>query len=73
MARTEAPPRGGGPAEVHQWPDSHHGENRVEFIKAHFAGREAWLFSDTPAGAHASALTYSLVGTARANGLEPSA
>jgi hypothetical protein len=29
------------------------------------------LFSDTPAGAHASALIYSLVQTAKANGLEP--
>ena len=34
-------------------------------------GRKAWLFSDTPAGAHASAVTYSLVQTAKANGLEP--
>jgi hypothetical protein len=29
------------------------------------------LFSDTPAGAHASAVIYSLVQTAKANGLEP--
>ena len=34
-------------------------------------GRKAWLFSDTPAGAHASAVIYSLVQTAKANGLEP--
>lgn len=34
-------------------------------------GRKAWLFSDTPAGAHASALIYSLIETAKANGLEP--
>ncbi len=34
-------------------------------------GRKAWLFSDMPAGAHASAVIYSLVETAKANGLEP--
>ena len=34
-------------------------------------GRKAWLFSDTPAGAHSSAVIYSLVQTATANGLEP--
>ena len=34
-------------------------------------GRKAWLFSDTTAGAHASAVIYSLVQTAKANGLEP--
>ena len=34
-------------------------------------GRKAWLFSDTPAGAHASAVIYSLVQTAKANALEP--
>ena len=33
--------------------------------------RRAWLFSATPAGAHASALIYSLIETARANGVEP--
>ena len=34
-------------------------------------GRKAWLFSDTAAGAQASAVIYSLVQTAKANGLEP--
>ena len=34
-------------------------------------GRKAWLFADTPKGAHASAACYSLVETAKANGLEP--
>ena len=34
-------------------------------------GRKAWLFSDTPAGARASAIHYSLIETAKANGLEP--
>ena len=34
-------------------------------------GRKAWLFADTPAGARASAVYFSLVETAKANGLEP--
>ena len=33
--------------------------------------RKNWLFSDTPAGAHASAVLYSLLETAKANGREP--
>ena len=46
--------------------------NRCEnAIRPFVVGRKAWLFSDTPAGAHASALIYSLVETAKANGLEP--
>jgi transposase len=40
-------------------------------IRPFVTGRKAWLFSDTPAGAHASALIYSLVETAKANGCEP--
>ena len=34
-------------------------------------GRKNWMFCDTPAGAEASARLYSLVETAKANGLEP--
>ena len=34
-------------------------------------GRKAWMFSDTPAGASASAVIYFLVQTAQANGLAP--
>ncbi|RDH93423.1 MAG: hypothetical protein DIZ77_05190 [endosymbiont of Seepiophila jonesi] len=34
-------------------------------------GRRDWLFSDTPRGARASATCYSLIETAKANGLEP--
>lgn len=46
--------------------------NRCEnAIRPFVVGRKAWLFSDTPAGAHASAVIYSLVQTAKANGLEP--
>lgn len=40
-------------------------------IRPFVVGRKAWLFCDTPAGAHASALIYSLIETAKANGLEP--
>ncbi len=40
-------------------------------IRPFVIGRKAWLFADTPKGAHASALFYSLVETAKANGLEP--
>ena len=46
--------------------------NRCEnAIRPFVMGRKAWLFSDTPAGAHASAVIYSVVETAKANGLEP--
>ncbi len=46
--------------------------NAVEnSIRPFVVGRKGWLFSDTPAGAHASAVIYSLVETAKANGLEP--
>ena len=40
-------------------------------IRPFVVGRKAWLFADTPAGAKASALIYSLVETVKANGLEP--
>ncbi len=42
-------------------------------IRPFAIGRRAWLFADTPQGAHASATCYSLIETAKANGLEPSA
>jgi transposase len=40
-------------------------------IRPFVMGRKAWLFSDTPAGADASARLYSLIETAKANDLEP--
>ena len=40
-------------------------------IRPFVVGRKAWLFSQSPHGAHASAVIYSLVETAKANGLEP--
>ncbi len=36
-------------------------------------GRRVWLFCDTQLGAQASANLYSIVGSARANGIEPHA
>ena len=39
-------------------------------IRPFVVGRKAWLFCDTPAGAHASARLYSLVESAKANGLD---
>ena len=38
-------------------------------IRPFTVGRKNWLFSDTPKGAKASAAVYSLVETAKANGL----
>jgi transposase len=40
-------------------------------IRPFVIGRKNWLFSDTPAGAHASAKLYSIIETAKASGLEP--
>jgi transposase len=41
-------------------------------IRPFALGRKAWLFADTSRGARASATSYSLVETAKANSLEPS-
>jgi len=46
--------------------------NRVEnAIRPFVVGRKNWLFSNTPRGARSSALMYSLVESAKANGLDP--
>ena len=46
--------------------------NRAErAIKPFVIGRKNWMFSNTGNGAHASAVLYSLVETAKANGLIP--
>lgn len=42
-------------------------------IRPFVLGRKAWLFADTPAGATASARLYSVIETAKANGIEPHA
>ena len=46
--------------------------NRSErSIKPFVIGRKAWLFSNTPRGAKASSVIYSIVETAKENGLKP--
>lgn len=46
--------------------------NRAErAVKPFVIGRKAWLFANTKSGAQASAALYSLVETAKINGLEP--
>ena len=46
--------------------------NRAErAIKPFVIGRKNWLFSNTANGANASAILYSLIETAKANGLTP--
>lgn len=46
--------------------------NRVEnAIRPFVVGRKGWLFADTVRGAEASANLYSVIETAKANGLEP--
>lgn len=46
--------------------------NRAErSIKPFVIGRKNWLFCNTPRGARASAITYSIIETAKENGLNP--
>ncbi len=46
--------------------------NRAErAVKPFVIGRKNWLFSNTASGANASAILYSLIETAKANGLTP--
>ena len=40
-------------------------------IKPFVIGRKNWLFANTPSGARASAVIYSIVETAKENGLNP--
>ena len=40
-------------------------------IRPFVQGRKAWLFCDTPKGADSSAIVYSIVETAKTNGLDP--
>lgn len=49
-------------------PDNNRAENA---IRPFVVGRKNWLFAGTPKGARASADLYSLIETAKANGLEP--
>ena len=52
----------------HVTPDNNMAENT---IRPFVLGRKNWLFSGTPEGASASAAIYSLIETAKANGIEP--
>ena len=46
--------------------------NRAErSIKPFVMGRKNWLFANTPGGAQASSVIYSLIETAKENGLDP--
>jgi len=46
--------------------------NRAErSVKPFVIGRKAWLFAATPAGAKASSVVYSIIETAKENGLRP--
>jgi len=46
--------------------------NRAErSIKPFIIGRKNWLFSNTPAGATSSSIVYSIIETAKENGLKP--
>jgi transposase len=49
-------------------PDNNGVENA---IRPFVVGRKNWIFNNTPNGANASAVIYSLIETAKANGLEP--
>lgn len=66
-----------------QWPKLivflEHGEVSLDYnrcenaIRPFVVGRKGWLFANTVAGARASANLFSLVETAKANGIEPHA
>jgi hypothetical protein len=46
--------------------------NRAErSVKPYVMGRKAWLFSTSPEGAHTNSVLYSIVETAKENGLHP--
>jgi hypothetical protein len=45
--------------------------NAERHIRPIATGRKVWLFAQSEAGARATATWYSLIETARANGLEP--
>lgn len=48
--------------------DNNYCENK---IRPFCLGRKNWMFADTPAGAEASAILYSLIETAKANDIHP--
>ena len=54
----------------HLSPDNNEAENA---IRPFVLGRKNWLFSGSPDGAKSSCALYSLIETAKANGLNPQA
>ena len=65
---------------LEQWPYlARYPDGRLELsnnrakrsIKPFVMGRKNWLFANTPGGAQASAVIYSLIETAKENGLDP--
>lgn len=48
-----------------------HNNDSERLAKTFAVGRKNWLFADTPRGARASAIYYSIIETAKANGLVP--
>ena len=69
----------GNPRNVHQECQGYLEDGRLELsnnraersIKPFVMGRKNWLFANTPGGAQASAVIYSLIETAKENGLDP--
>ena len=66
------------PIVLYDYKTSRSGDNAKAFLEGFHGylhtdtvGRKNWLFSDTPAGAKASAVIYSIVETAKANNLAP--
>jgi hypothetical protein len=60
------------PDMLRVWDTQLHDNNLTEnAIRPFVLGRKNWLFSDTVKGARASANLYSMIETAKANGLEP--
>lgn len=53
------------------WRSSHLQQSCRERNPPVYPGSKNWLFCDTPKGAEASAIVYSLVESAKANGVEP--
>jgi len=65
-------PRGPGEdaEQLHAHSQADHDGAKQAFTISEMRRRKAWLFADTVAGAEASANLYSLVETAKANGIE---
>lgn len=71
--RSESGRAGFTPTELVHLRQGTHNNRCENAIRPFVIGRKNWLFSDTEAGARASANLYSLIETAKANGVEPHA